>query len=269
MRGNWLCGDDFAASYDTLSEAYDSNWLVHLKPVTARVIEHLPKKISHAKIIDLGCGTGFTTSELERKFPKNKIEAVDISSGMLKQAAGCCSRAKMIEADILEYMLEQENNSAALVFSGWAIGYSRPDRIIRECARVLMPGGTFAFVVNYADTLEPVFYAFRRCMNKFPRQVRKALWPSFPKNWNQVSNFLDKAGFAVEWREEDRIVVPEQRNAKGEILPWLLNTGILAGFDTVLPLHDNKEIAAYFEEEYNRCGKPLNHHYIAAGARLK
>ena len=254
----WLSKDDYAKSYDKVAETYDSQWLCQLSPVTQRLLNALPECLD-GDILDLGCGTGISTEYLESRYSNNDIYGLDISPEMLKLAAQKCSRTSFVEGDIIEFMQKRPNNSASLIFSGWAIGYSKPSLFIREAQRLLKPGGTLAFVVNYSDTLAPVFYAYRKCMNEFPKRVDMALWPKFPRTAGDLLEPLAKNGFETQLQEDGNIPI---ESPEGKItLEWLLKTGVLAGFDQVMPLHD-EDIAKFFDEAMAQTDEKISHHYF-------
>ena len=41
-----------------------------------------------------------------------------------------------------------------------------------------------------------------------------------------------------------------------------MKTGVLAGFDQVMPLHDNSEIVEYFNKTLRESKEPVEHHYF-------
>jgi ubiquinone/menaquinone biosynthesis C-methylase UbiE len=257
LAKRWLAKEDYATSYDEVAATYDDQWLCQLRPVTEKLLNALPGA-GDGDILDLGCGTGLSTLYLEKKYPDNPVIGIDISPAMLEIAGKKCSQSEFIEDDILEFLRKRPDNSAALIFSGWAIGYSSPAKIIKEARRVLKPEGAFAFVVNYYDTLAPVFYAFRKCMNQFPGQVNMALNPNFPRNARDL--LMQFNGFTIQLHEDGNI--PIHAPDDDITLEWLLKTGVLAGFDQVMPLRDNQEIAAYFNKVLKETDKAVEHHYF-------
>ena len=259
FAGSWLSKRYYALSYDKVADTYDDQWLCQLRPVTEKLLGALPPA-GEGDILDLGCGTGLSTLELEKKYPESSVIGVDISPEMLKIAKEKCSRSEFEEADILNFLQIRPDNSASLIFSGWAIGYSKPADIIVQVERILKPGGTFAFVLNYRDTLGPVFCAFRKCMNKFPGQVQLALNPKFPKKAKNLLKPLKKNGFFTQIHEDGIIAI---YSPEGEItLEWLLKTGVLAGFDQVMPLRDNQKVIEYFNETLRESKNAVEHHYF-------
>ena len=261
LTNRWLGQNDYAASYDRLAMSYDREWLTQLQPVTDRLVEHLPE-LECKHIFDLGCGTGYAASELRKKYQAAAITGVDISGGMLDAARVRCPEAEFRQNDLLEFLNEQKERKADLIVSTWAIGYSNPSAVIAECARVLCPGGTFGFVVNYFDTLKPVFDAFRRCMQCYPERINLALWPRFPKNREELETPLRNNGFTAVWTEEGNIQIAPP-DGSTVTLEWLLQTGVLAGFDQVMPLRDDSELAEFFNQALAEQTGQICHHYYA------
>lgn len=269
LTRRWLSKAEFAESYDQLASDYDNTWLTHLSSVTDQLFSHLPQ-IQPGRILDLGCGTGYTTAHLAAHYPDHPLKAVDISENMLDQARKRLSgqNTECVHADMLEYMLSQPAKSAAMIVSGWAIGYSKPDRLVKESARVLIPGGMFAFVVNYADTLHPIFVAFQKCMFRFPEKVTMAYVPHFPKNWAVLEKMLQRHGFSIIWHDEgEQVIHPPEHTKEDGILSWLLKTGVLAGFDQMLPLTEHGEVTQYFEQLLQANKEPITHHYVSVVAK--
>lgn len=262
LRNRWIEQGEVANSYDRLAVDYEKSWLEHLRPVTYQLLERLPERID-GLVFDLGCGTGETTRQLAERYPHAAIRAQDISSGMLSEAQRFQDRPSINYScgDMLLFLEQQSAESATIVLSAWAIGYSNPSAIIHEAFRVLKPGGRFAFVVNLMDTLRPVYIAFRKTMQRYPDKLETLARPRFPRSWKQVERQALAAGFKTEWHQEDRLPVCSARKAE---LSWLLNTGILAGFDSMLPLRQNPEVAQYFNDCLQAQSGMLEHHYMMA-----
>ncbi len=258
LRGHWMQSRHVASGYDRAAPTYDEAWQKHLRPVTDDLLDRLPGALT-GTLVDLGCGTGYTTRALARDNPAARIVGVDVSSGMLWRARHAAPAFVHFEcADMLAFMRSTVSNSCRMIVSTWSLGYSRPPELFKECARALSPGGTFAFIVNYFDTLAPVFRAYQQCMLQFPERVRLAAWPHFPKNWPAMHGQLTDAGLTVQWHVDGRQVVA---SATRPVLAWLRQTGILAGFDSMLDLSGEAE--TFFEEQVLSGGKEMVHHYAA------
>jgi trans-aconitate methyltransferase len=257
-----LGSKDVAAGYNRVAPTYDEAWQSHLRVATNELLQRLPCNLSRT-LLDLGSGTGYAARHLARVNPDATVVAVDISAAMLDRARmQAPANVRCVVSDMLEYVRSQETGSASLIVSTWALGYSHPARLFSECSRLLPKGGILAFTVNYSDTLAPIFSAFQRCMLRFPDRVRLAAFSRFPKDWKSLQRKLAHSWFEVEWHQDGRQQITPPA---GELLPWLRQTGILAGFDAMLDLSD--EAAEFFETELAHNRNRISHHYSAAIAR--
>jgi SAM-dependent methyltransferase len=262
LTGQWLTTHDVAEGYDRVALTYNEAWQHRLRPVTDLLLDRLPTGLQ-GSILDLGCGTGYATKHLATRNPAATVRGVDISAGMLAQARpGAPPNAEFVAGDMLQSVRSNPTGSARMIISTWALGYSHPSKLFKECHRVLEKDGTLGFVVNYLDTLGPVFRAFQKCMLKYPDRVQRAAWPRFPRNWSRLAAQLEGSGLSVEWHVdgEEKIVIPD-----GPFVPWLKQTGILAGFDALLDL--SGAVEEWFEAELQRDTAGIVHHYAAAIAR--
>lgn len=254
--------DDLARGYDSASNTYDAEWLYALKPVTDQLLQILPQ-FPPGEIYDLGCGTGYTTLTLAKRFQNYRINGIDLSLGMLTKAAQNCHCAFFHHADNLSFLSEQAAESAGGIVAAWSLGSSAdlPD-VLAECRRVLKKKGSLAFIINLADSMAPVSNAFTKCMHRFPKKVSRALLPQYPKNWSVLENMLKKNSLKTVWLEEGIIDIRPRDPMRP--LNWLLKTGVLAALEAALPLRTDKETAEYFEQELLASEIPLQHHFIAA-----
>jgi SAM-dependent methyltransferase len=263
LTNRWLHGDDFARSYDRIAPHYERTWLTHLRGITDTLLSAVPDR-RYGHILDLGCGTGYTTARLASRFPASRITAVDISEGMLGE---CRKRVdepnvRCVREDMLAHAKNQESASTDLIVSAWAIGYSEPWRVVDHVSRLLRRGGVFAFVVNYLDTLKPVFDTLRFCMRRYPDRVAKVTLPRFPRNRKTVLRRLSRRRIGVLRDQEGCCLVREHADKGERLLSWLLRTGVLAGFDQMMPLGTDPELGAAFENHLIGNWRPLTHHYV-------
>jgi len=69
-----------------------------------RLVERIEREPS--SILDLGCGTGYLTLLLHRRFPQAQIDAVDFAPAMIEQARARVPDASFLTRDIEELELE-------------------------------------------------------------------------------------------------------------------------------------------------------------------
>jgi len=77
---------------------------------------------------------------------------------------------------------------------------------------------------------------------------------------------LSGSGLGVLWHEDGHHVVFDPNRDPGPVLPWLRQTGVLAGFDAMLPLSEEGPVTRLFEQVIAARAEPIRHHYIAAAA---
>lgn len=149
------------------------------------VCQRLTEKLEYInfepkRILDIGAGTGFATSSLQKIFPKAEIIALDIALPMLtiaRQRKGFWSRIKnrirFINADAES--LPIKDNSVDLVFSNLTLQWVNDlDVVLSEFNRVLRDGGMLLFSTFGPDTLKEL----------------RASW-QVVDSYTHVNNFLD------------------------------------------------------------------------------
>jgi malonyl-CoA O-methyltransferase len=135
------------ASFDRASATYES--AARLQAQVAR--ELLARLDSFALtprvVLDLGAGTGRTTRELKRRYPRATVVALDLAPGMLREAnrhQGLWQRFERVCGDAQRLPLAAA--SVDLVFSSLMLQWCQPlDAAFGEVRRVLKAGGFFAF----------------------------------------------------------------------------------------------------------------------------
>jgi ubiquinone/menaquinone biosynthesis C-methylase UbiE len=141
--------------HDAAAESYDSKWAIDYGEIGgAQVIAKLEKALGRApghygRMLEIGAGTGYFTLNLLRQGIVDEATAIDISPGMLDvlQATaaelGLDVHTEPADAEQLPF----PDESFHLVL-GHAVLHHVPNlpAALAECARVLKPGGTLAFM---------------------------------------------------------------------------------------------------------------------------
>jgi predicted TPR repeat methyltransferase len=111
-------------------------------------VRHAVKKPAFFKrAIDLGCGTGLGAAAFAREV--DHFVGIDLSPKMLDQARATGLYAELEVADMVEGLRTKRDASANLVLAADAMCYVGDIApVLMEGARVLAPGGVFAFTLE-------------------------------------------------------------------------------------------------------------------------
>ena len=183
-----------AAVFDRWSATYDRPGLqlFTYRPIHDAVLARIDG-LEPSMVVDLGCGTGQLTQRLIRGFPDANIVGVDLSDGMLTEAAVRLRQVggddqPLVRADALQ--LPFAASSLDLVVCTESFHWY-PDQAaaLAELARVLNPGGrlliaSIATVTGAGDRL------LRGATSAGGRTIRE-LPP------HRMRKLLDRSGFEV------------------------------------------------------------------------
>ncbi len=141
----------FSRSADSYDEA-----AVLQREVSKRMLERLDLVTLEPKaVLDLGCGTGEQTHQLMQRYPKAQIHALDFALPMLGRArrqGRWLRRPRCICGDMEQLPLADD--SMDLICSNLAFQWAAdPQKLYRECLRVLRPNGLLMFTTFGPDTL--------------------------------------------------------------------------------------------------------------------
>jgi SAM-dependent methyltransferase len=141
--------------HDAAARSYDSKWAIDYGEIGAgQVVAKLGKALGRApghyrRLLEIGAGTGYFTLNLLRQGIVDEATATDISPGML-EALGATAAELGLYVDTVACDAERlpfSESSFDLVV-GHAVLHHVPNlpAALGECARVLRPGGTLAFM---------------------------------------------------------------------------------------------------------------------------
>src|SRR5580704_297024 len=144
-----------ARAFDRSGAHYDGAALLQQR-VRTELLERLQYFALEPKwILDLGAGTCRASEPLQRRFAQARVVALDIAAGMLAATPlPRWPRRRWLRTCADAYALPLPAQCVELVFSSLMLQWcDRPDLVLREVARVLKPGGLFAFSTLGPDTL--------------------------------------------------------------------------------------------------------------------
>ena len=162
--------DRMAASYDrmniALSLGFSTLW-------RRQLLGLVHASGSPRRVLDLMSGRGETWAEIERRLPQAEITAVDFSAQMMAQAEARSrgrfgGRVRLRQEDALAG--STKDASVDVVVSAYGLktfDAAQLERLASEVARVLQPGGSFAFIdVTEPDSgpLRMLYRTYLRCI---------------------------------------------------------------------------------------------------------
>ena len=164
-----LTKSEVAQSFSRAAISYDAAAFLQAE-VASRLLERLDMmRLKVARAIDIGCGTGATTSLLAKKFSKAKITGIDLAPGMVDYAKGKKKLFAKIDYQVADAdELPFASNRFDLVFSNLTLQWM-PDlnQTFKELSRVLKPDGLLIFSTLGPDTLTEL----RQSWNKVDPQI--------------------------------------------------------------------------------------------------
>jgi ubiquinone/menaquinone biosynthesis C-methylase UbiE len=127
--------------------------------------------------LDVGCGTGYLLRRLAGSYPlARELVGVDPAPSMVKVARGSTSDQHLRFVPAVAEQLPFSDGSFDLVVSTTSFDHwSDQAAGLRECARVLVPGGRLVLVDQFSLWLAPTLLAGRRGKARTKRQVSSLL----------------------------------------------------------------------------------------------
>lgn len=162
------------------------------------------------RILDLGCGDGTLTAEIEAAGAD--VLGLDISAELLAVARMKGLSVKRADAHELDYVQEFD-----AVFSNAALHWMEaPDLVIDGVARALRPGGRFIGELGGHGNVAAIATALRAVVMARGGDPKQAVHWYFP-TMEEFGALLSSHGFIV----RDMALVPRSTPLKGDMEGWL------------------------------------------------
>jgi malonyl-CoA O-methyltransferase len=151
------------AQFERASSTYDGAAVLQ-REVADRLLERLDviRRVP-TRILDAGCGTGYCTRALARRYRRARVAGVDLAWTMARQArrrAGWFGPKSFVSADAER--LPFAAGAFDLVLSNLMLQWCEPAAVFEEFARILAPEGVLMFTTFGPDTLREIKQAWRR-----------------------------------------------------------------------------------------------------------
>lgn len=162
MAFNLVDKIQIARSFSRAAKTYASAALVP-QEIGQRLIDRLDlMRLQPKLVVDLGCGIGNFSKQLEQRYRKAEVLAIDMSLGMLQvaqQKKPWRTRQHFISAEASQLPLA--DHSVDLVFSNLLLHWCTDLKsLLHELKRVLKPEGLFLFSTLGPDTLQELRHSW-------------------------------------------------------------------------------------------------------------
>lgn len=165
--------------------------------------------------VDLGCGTGFLTTELLRNQPKAAWLALDIAWPMLMAARNKLSRQTAVRYLCADAeALPLASASVGQIYSNLALQWCEElASVLKDCQRILQPGGQLVFATFGPATLQELRAAWQQVDDYV--HVNDFYSCSAIHNWLIAAGFSDVTIASTVYRSEYPSVLHLMHELKG------------------------------------------------------
>ncbi len=112
----------------------------------APIASEVAASLGEGRILDLGTGPGYLPIEIAKRSPRITVDGIDLSQRLIKMAqenaarAGVSERVRFEKGDASRLRFEDQAYDM-VISTGMLHSLKDPVRVLRECRRVLKPGG--------------------------------------------------------------------------------------------------------------------------------
>ncbi len=173
-------------SFDRSAGEYDEI-LSHNRTGARRLVEAIPPG-DYDEILDVGCGTGFVTEEMVRRFGTSRVTGVDPSEGMLERfrakLTDLGAEVTLVQAGVHD--MPVPDGAFDAVVSGMAFHwFPEKPAAIAAMGRRLRPGGVLGILASASGT-DAEF-----------RTVLEEVRPPVPAGWTGVFDVIQRSADEV------------------------------------------------------------------------
>ena len=154
------------AAFERAAATYDAAAVLQ-REIAERLLTRLDLvKLKPQSILDIGCGTGYATRKLAKRYRQARVLGMDIAHAMTTYARkrsgpmnSFTQRCTFVCGDAER--LPFANACVDMVVSNLSLQWCSPPAVFAEAMRVLRPGGLLMFTTFGPDTLHELRAAWR------------------------------------------------------------------------------------------------------------
>jgi ubiquinone/menaquinone biosynthesis C-methylase UbiE len=153
-------------AFDERAASYESGRHGQLhKEISDRVVELALSRVpAPRRVLDVGCGTGYVLRKLAARLPQaSGFLGIDAAPRMIEVARSASPDERVNFVQGIAERLPADDGAYDLVVSTTSFDHWTDQAAgIRECARVLAPGGTLVLTDQFSALLWPTLLGSRR-----------------------------------------------------------------------------------------------------------
>ena len=209
------------------------------------------------RVLDVGCGTGFPLFALGAALgPSSTVVGLDPWAGALRRAAlkrdaYGMAQAHLIRADAAR--MPFADASFDLVTSNLGVNnFDDAQAAIRECARVLRPGGRIAITTNLQGHMQELYDTFRAVLEgrgDGPALRRLEAHLEHRTTPARLRELCDLAGLNIEREDADTFVL-RYVDATALLWHWFIRVGFLPAWRAIAGTEE-RDVLAEVEDRLN------------------
>lgn len=257
--------DLYRNDFDSCAQTYD---IAATRSLLGKITENVLKELNlkpGMRCLDLGCGTGHATEIIGRLVqPNGSVIGYDTSEPMLeiaKRKLGITSVTRFVKRDMLAALREHQDNSIDSITAFWAIGYSEPEKVLKEIRRVLVKDGYVAILVNTHSSLYELQRLVTKVLLRHPFVVQHIPPINFPSNLKAFMHMLKHSGLKINTLSENSCV--QSFDTGASLVWWMKTAGPCAGFRRALKENRREYVFNKIQETVDRNGGiKLTFHFI-------
>lgn len=171
--------DRDVAAFAERADGYDDGWLGRLHHEIADRTADLALALVPAphRVLDVGCGTGYLLRRIAARVPDAvELAGVDAAAPMVRAAREATADPRARFQVAAAEHLPGPDGSADLVVSTTSFDHwADQEAGLRECARVLVPGGRLVLVNQFSPLYLPTLVGSRRGKARTRRRATRLL----------------------------------------------------------------------------------------------